>query len=272
MSGREPGASSPPPSEPVSPRTGGLVPLLVSLRWPLVVVTVVLVGLLASLWAFRSLMEAPLSAVKEATDAAGALADRFKTGRITTTFTASLPRLEPGGSKLELAAYEATELFTRSDERAILFDLVPLGTTVSEIRVPVTYRYHVRLDDPWHLDVNGAVCLVRAPQLRATLPPAIHTDRMEKRSQEGWLRFDGAEQMAALERSLTPTLSARAQSPQSLALVRETCRRRVAEFVRDWLLREGQWRDDRFSAVTVTFEGETRDPATAPEPTLRRDE
>jgi hypothetical protein len=55
-------------------------------------------------------------------------------------------------------------------------------------------------------------------------------------------------------------------------LVRDTARRRVAEFVRDWLLREGQWRDGRFTAVTVTFEGEAKDPATVPEPTLKKTE
>jgi hypothetical protein len=45
----------------------------------------------------------------------------------------------------------------------------------------------------------------------------------------------------------------------------------VAEFVRDWLLREEQWRDDRFTAVTVTFEDEAKDPASVPAPTLRRE-
>jgi hypothetical protein len=265
-------SGTPPAPPPGSGAERGTGRTLASLRWPLTLLVLGVLVLVAVERTFRWVTDVPRSAVKEAADAAGALAERFKTGRITSTFTASLPRLEPGGSKLELAAYEATEVFTRSDERAILFELIPLGTTVSEIRVPVTYRYHVRLDDPWHLDVHGSICLVRAPPLRATLPPAIHTDRMEKRSQEGWLRFDGAEQMTSLERSLTPTLSARASSPQNLTLVRETCRRRVAEFVRDWLLREGQWRDDSFTAVTVTFEGETKDPATLPEPTLRRTE
>src|SRR5215470_18457294 len=251
----------PPPPKPVS---------LHAWRWPAVVLLLALAVIGVVERTIRRVTDAPRSAVREAADAAATVAERFKTGRITTTFTASLPRLEPGGSKLEVAAYEATETFTRSDERAIFFDLVPLGTTISEIRVPVTYRYHVRLDDAWHLDVHESVCLVRAPQLRPTVPPAIHTDGMEKRSEEGWLRFDGAEQMAALERGLTPTLSARAASPQNLALVRETARRRVAEFVRDWLLREDQWRDGRFTAVTVTFEGEAKDPATVPEPTLKK--
>jgi hypothetical protein len=77
--------------------------------------------------------------------------------------------------------------------------------------------------------------------------------------------------MEALERSITPTLTARAGEAEHIALVREPCRRRVAEFVRAWLLREDQWRDDRFAAVTVTFADEpARDPASLP-PTLAKD-
>jgi hypothetical protein len=77
--------------------------------------------------------------------------------------------------------------------------------------------------------------------------------------------------MDDLEKSMTPALIHRAGDPRTLALVRETCRRRVAEFVRDWLLREEQWRDDGFTAVTVTFEDEEADPAKASAPTLRRE-
>lgn len=241
------------------------------LRWPLVAVVVAWLAFLAFHETCRSLREAPGLAVKGAADAVGAIAERFHSGRITTTFTAALPRLQPGGATLELAAYEAVETFQRTDERAAFFDLLPLGTNVAEIRVPVTYRYHVRLDDPWHLEVHGRVCLVRAPRLRPTLPPAIHTDRMEKQGERGWLRFDLDQQMDELEKSITPTLITRAGDPRTVALVRETCRQRVAEFVRDWLLREDQWRGDGFSAVTVTFEDEGKDPASLPAPTLKRE-
>jgi len=241
------------------------------LRWPLVAVFVAWLAFLAFHETCQAVRDGPASAVKGAADAAGAIAERFRTGRITTTFTAALPRLQPGGATLELAAYEAVETFRRADERAVFFELVPLGTNVTEIRVPVTYRYHVRLDDPWRLDVRDRVCLVRAPRLRPTLPPAIQTDRMEKRGERGWLRFDLERQMEDLERSITPTLVARAGDPSSVDVVRETCRRRVAEFVRDWLLREDQWRENRFTAVTVTFEDEGLDPAALPAPTLRRE-
>ncbi len=142
---------------------------------------------------------------------------------------------------------------------------------MTEIRVPVTYRYHVRLSDPWHLDVREGNCLVRAPRLLPSLPPAISTDRLERRSERGWLRFNVQEQMAELERSITPTLSARSGDAAHLTLVREPCRKRVAEFIRTWLLREDQWRSDRFTAVTVVFADEgVADPALRP-PTLTRE-
>jgi len=239
------------------------------LRWPAVAVIVAWLGYLAVHETCRAMREAPGSAVKEAAEAVGAIAERFRSGRITTTFTAALPRLQPGGAVLELASYEAVETFRRTDERAVLF--VPLGTNVTEIRAPVTYRYHVRLDDPWHLDVRDGVCLVRAPRLRPTLPPAVHTHRMEKRGERGWLRFDLEEQMDELERSITPTLIQRASDPRTLSLVRETCRQRVAEFVRNWLLQESHWRDDRFTAVSVTFADEPTRPSGSPAPTLRRE-
>ena len=241
------------------------------LRWPLVAVLTAWLAYLTLAQTCRVLREGPASVMKEAADAAGSITERFRTGRITSTFTADLPRLQPGGAVLELASYEAVEAFRRSDERSLFFDLVPLGTNVTEIRVPVTYRYHVRLDEPWHLDVRDRVCLVRAPRLRATLPPALHTDRMEKHGERGWLRMDLVQQMDELEKTITPTLIMRAQDAQTISVVRETCRRRVAEFVRDWLLREEQWREDGFTAVTVTFEDEAVDPAKASAPTLRRE-
>ena len=146
------------------------------------------------------------------------IAERFRSGRITETFTADIPRLNEGGTLLELASYEATEMLRRVDERSTLFDLLYLGTNVTEIRAPTTYRYHLRLDDPWWLEVRDHACLVRAPRIRPSLPPAIHTDRMEKRIDGSWLRFDEQEMMEELEKSLTPRLSARAGSPGRIDL------------------------------------------------------
>ncbi|HSL16864.1 MAG TPA: hypothetical protein VLB51_03070 [Methylomirabilota bacterium] len=245
----------------------GRADLVRALRWPLVIL--VLAGLVAV--AVRELRQsareggrAAVDAVRAAGEGAAEVAARFATGTITTSFTSALPRLVPdGGAKLELAAFEAVETLSRTDDRRVFFDLVPLGATVTEIRVPVTYRYHLRLDEPWRLAVTGQTCVVHAPPIRATLPPAIHTDRMEKRSESGWLRFDEDEQMAALERSLTPTLSDWAREPDRVDLVRELCRRRVADFVRSWLLLEDQWGPGRFTEVVVHFADEVPPPPAA---------
>ncbi|MEX1311017.1 MAG: hypothetical protein AB1Z65_11400 [Candidatus Sulfomarinibacteraceae bacterium] len=249
--------------------------VLHSIRWPLVVVVLAVLGLVALHEIRETAREggrATAEAVRAAGDSAAEIASRFRTGTITTTFVSAIPRLAPdSGLRLELAAFEATEILTRTDDRKIFFDMVPLGSTVSEIRVPVTYRYHLRLDEEWRLEVADGVCVVHAPPIRPTLPPAIHTDRMEKRSESGWLRFNEDEEMETLERSLTPSLSARAGNADHLGLVRELCRDRVADFVRSWLLLEDQWGPGRFTHVEVVFADEAADEPSSLSPAIDRD-
>ena len=204
--------------------------------------------------------------MREIGESAVDIAAAFRTGTITSTFISAIPRFAPdSGARLELAAFEAVEILRRSGELRVGWDLVSLGTTVTEIRVPVTYRYHLRLDEPWRLEVEGQACVVHAPRIRPTLPPAIDTGGMEKFSTSGWLRFNEDEQMEELERGITATLSERAGDSAHLELVRERCRREVAEFVRSWLLMEDHWRSDRFRSVTVIFADEAV-PETSPQP------
>ncbi len=233
---------------------------VVSLRWPLMLVALALIALAFYVVTLRQAGQAVDtvgSMVGGAADRAESIAKSFLSGNITETFLASIPEIQTTGSgHLELASADVTETFTRSDERRVLWDIVSLGTTATEIKVPVTYRYHLRLEDPWRLEVSEQTCLVYAPKIRPTQPPAIHTDRMEKRAEESWLRFDAEEQLDELQRSITPRLITRAQDPRHLDLIREQSRRTVAEFVRTWLLREEQWRDDRFFAIKVVFADE----------------
>ncbi len=234
-------------------------------RWPIVVVVLAVLALLGLRAACRVVRDGGLAAVTALGNVAN-IGEGFRTERITTTFISSLPRMTAdGGTKLELVAIESVETLTRTDDRRVFFDMVPLGASVSEIRVPVTYRYHLRLDDEWRLEVREQGCIVHAPAIRATLPPAIDTAGLEKRSSSDWLRFDSDDQMAALEHSLTELLGRRAADPDTIDLVRETCRRRTAEFVRSWLLAEHQWRTDGLRSVTVIFADE---PSEALSPTL----
>ncbi len=181
------------------------------------------------------------------------------TGNITHTFIESIPQITSSqGDVLELATYRCTETFKRTDEKWTGWGWVYLGTTVAEIRVPVTFRYHLRLSDPWRLATRDQTCIVLAPKLRPSLPPAIDTAEMERRAESGWARFDKNDQLDALEKSMTPTLDVRAGDAAHLQLVREACRHSVAEFVRKWLMREGQWRGDRFTSIVVLFPDEAK--------------
>jgi hypothetical protein len=195
--------------------------------------------------------------VSELGESAVDIAAAFKSGTITKTFISSVPSFSPdGGARLEVAKFEVVEIFRSTDELRIGWDLIPLGTTISEIRVPVTYRYHLRFDEPWLLEVEGQSCIVNAPPIRPSLPPAIDTGRMEKHSESGWLRFNEDDQMEELERSLTRVIAERSADPAHIDLVRERSRSEVAEFVRSWLLMEDHWREDRFRSVTVIFADE----------------
>ena len=241
-------------------------------RWPLAFVAAVLAAVYVYRFTAdkvaeeaRDWRERAIETTARGLSAGESLPERFRQGTITKTFLASMPDVAPShGDVLELATAKSVETFRVEDRKTVAWNMIDLGSTVSEIRVPVTYRYHIRLSDDWHLTTSGNTCLVFAPPLRPSQPPAIHTDGLLKRSKNGWARFNKGRQLEELERSLTPRLTIIAADDAHLALVREECRDAVAAFVRRWLLHEDQWREDRFSSVRVLFPGEVGEFAEAP--------
>ena len=169
------------------------------------------------------------------------------------------------GGNLEVGTGEATEDFKKSDKRYAGFGWIYLGETTSEIKVPVTYRYHLALAGNWRLDQSGNVCVVTVPKLEPSLPVAFDSARMEKYSGNGWSRFDKTDQLDQLEKEITPTLEEYAKDEKRVDAARQKFRPIVANFVREWLLKEDQWRADRFTSVIVIFEDEqSQAPAGAP--------
>jgi len=186
----------------------------------------------------------------------GSAAGQFKTGHITTTFSEDIPTIvSTHGDVLELATATSMETFTREDTTTYAWGFLPSSTTTAEIRVPVTYRYFLRLSEPWRLATRGNVCIVLAPQFQASLPPAIDTGRLEKRADSGWASFDKTATLDALEKDITRHISKRAMDSKHLDLVREHCRRSVAEFVKKWLTDKLQW-PKRVNAIIVVFPDE----------------
>jgi len=255
---------TPPPEVPEPPPPNALVGCVERLRWPLAFLGAIISISLTVVFIWDRSHTAVESQLEEATHLAQGLVEKaesiaqgFRTGQITQTFVASLPTIQGSGSgRLELATLDTTERFRSEDQLKIWWDHVSLGTTVSEISVPVTYRYHLKLDEEWSLSVSNQTCLVTAPRVRPTIPPSIDTGQMEKSTQNGWARFNAHEQLDALEKSLTSTLVQFAEDEARVALVREEARKTVATFVKNWLLRENQWRSDRFHTVLVRFADE----------------
>lgn len=201
------------------------------------------------------IIDAGTTIIKEAPE----IAARFKTGTITHTFVDQNTEISSTkGDVLELATIRQDETFTKEDSKSVLWDWVNLGTTTSEIRAPVTFRYHLRLSDPWKLATRDNVCLVLAPSIRPSQPPAIHTEQMVKKTEADWLRFNEDESIAELERQMTLDLEKRAADSNHLRLAREACRQSVAGFVKNWLMREERWRQDRLTSIVVVFPDEVK--------------
>jgi hypothetical protein len=180
---------------------------------------------------------------------------RFTRKQLTGSFVSSIPQMTPR-LDLNVASARQTEFIQRKEDKALVWGLVDLGTSTAEIRVPVTYLYHIRLADPWHLETIAQRVVVHAPALRATLPPAIHTDEMEFKTTRGWAWMTPTALLDQLHRDLTPILSELAGDPRRIDLVRETARLSVSRFVQHWLERENQWGLHGFTNVVVRFPDE----------------
>ena len=64
---------------------------------------------------------------------------------MTQTFISALPNLTQQ-LNLEVATTMQTETLERTEARRVLG--VHLGSNTAQIRMPVTYRFHVRISDP----------------------------------------------------------------------------------------------------------------------------
>ena len=151
----------------------------------------------------------------------------------------------------------AQEGFSRSDP--LRFWDIDLGTTVSEIRVRAIFRYHVPLDPRgWHVKRVGDQYRVIVPAVRPTLPVAIDTATLEKKTESGWLRFNKAENLEALEREMTKQLEKRASEPRYIELQRPKAREAATEFVTSWMVTKEKW-NVKPSQVRVFFADEPID-------------
>jgi hypothetical protein len=129
----------------------------------------------------------------------------WREGLVTTQTTLKTEDilLEMGrthGDILEVASpLKTTETFSRADVRHAAWGWVYMGTTTSEIKVPATFRFHIKLSEMKQARLDDSVLIVTAPVIHPTLPVAFDTEGMEKKTGGTWLRFDAAQQLTELE-------------------------------------------------------------------------
>lgn len=181
----------------------------------------------------------------------------FTTARITHIFNEEVTKIEgTDGDVLEVATMENEETFAQSDETRIFWDSIDLGGTDSEIRVPATFRYHILLSGKWDGVLKDNVYTVTCPPYAATLPTAIHTDRISKKSSGLWSLWNGSDKLEELEKGITPALDARAGDQQHRELVREQCRHSIEMFVKNILIKREVMGQLQASAIKIVFPDE----------------
>lgn len=195
--------------------------------------------------------------------AARDMVDKWSGGFVSrvTTVKASSVLVDIGrthGDVLEVASpLKTMELFSKSDARFAAWGKVYLGTSTSEIKVPASYRFHVKLSELKGAQIKDKVLVVKVPAIYPSLPVAFDTAGVEKRSEDGWFRFDGAQLLAELEKNLTPELERRAK--QHVPVIKETARKDIEQFVQKWIVESHPEHREKISSVRVVFEGENEE-------------
>ena len=158
------------------------------------------------------------------------------------------------GGVLGVAALKRVERVTRSE--TLLVAGVSLGTTVSTIEVPVVYKYEIALAREWPVLISGRTCVVQTPPIVVGSPVAFDTAAIRMNTRNGWARLNKAENLEALQRSLSGALEAHAKSTDNWREATEFARRTVGEFVAKWFP-DPRCRPGSGYAVKIVFPNES---------------
>ena len=173
---------------------------------------------------------------------------------IHTVITDAPVVMRTNGGLLEVSTITSPERFESTQDHTILG--VPVGTTVSTIRVPATYRYHIDLAPEWKILLRDKTFVVVAPAVKPSLPVAIDTAKLEAQSFGVWSLFTGHAEIDRLQRSITQALAQKANSAPYIQMQRESARATVKEFVAKWLITQEQWKSASGYPIKVFFSDE----------------
>ena len=114
---------------------------------------------------------------------------------------------------------------------------LPFGETVSAIRTAARFQYQIRLDKRWPIECSETQCVVRTGAVELAEPVATYHEETERKTESGWARFDKAENLEELNRSLGHGLVSRGNDPRNRDLGIREGRAEVEKFVREWMVK-----------------------------------
>ncbi len=193
----------------------------------------------AALYVFKSCRDLPVELAEKTgrtiDKAATAVVDvltAFRRGQVTTSFISYATSIHPS-HHLQFAKIHQMEIFTRRDEASTAFGYIRLPDVVVEARAPVEYTYYLDLNAAWTLTLTNEIIYVVAPRIRYNKPAVDASEITYEIRQSSALR-DTAEAQQNLKESIT--FMANRKARENIALVRETARKQVTDFVEKWLL------------------------------------
>lgn len=210
-------------------------------------VVIVFLLLAAGIYVFKSLRDLPVDTLDEAgavlektgvvidkaSQALKEIAAAFNQGTVTTSFISYATSLN-ANHYLQFATLRQNEVFTRKDEARTGFGYIPLPDVVVEARAPVQYTYYVDFGAKWEFVLKDHVIYVLAPPIQAN-EPAVDASEITYEVKKDSVFRKTAQAKDNLKKSIMPMVQQRAKD--NVALVRETGRREIAEFVEKWLAR-----------------------------------
>lgn len=159
------------------------------------------------------------------------------------------------GGELLLGKIDRTQTF--STRHVLTVAGIPLSAcnSTSSITIPSSTSYKVKLEKQWKVLLRDDELVVIAPQVTPLLPVAFDTSGIRKNA-DGCVLLSSQKTLDALEREISNELKRHAESAQYGQLARDAGRKVVAQFVRNWLVKQRQYEHAAAFPIKVFFEGE----------------
>lgn len=159
------------------------------------------------------------------------------------------------GGELLLGKIGRTQTFSTRHVLTVAGIPVSACKSTSSITIPSTTSYKVKLEKQWKVLLRADALVVIAPRVAPLLPVAFDTSGIRKDA-EGCVLLSSQKTLDALERQISNELRTYAESAPYNQLARDAGRKVVAQFVRNWLVKQRQYEHAAGFPIKVFFEGE----------------